>query len=121
MSKTPKEMVHEARTRITEVHVDDVHKTLPENSVIIDVREPGEYLAGHLPGAVNIPRGVLEFQIAGYLGERDQPGPIFLYCRSGGRGALATDVMQQMGYQEVSNMSGGFEAWTKAGLPVTET
>ncbi len=121
MSKTPKEMVHEARARITEVHVDDVHKKLPDNPVIIDVREPGEYLAGHLPGAVNIPRGVLEFQITGYLQERDQAGQIFLYCRSGGRGALASDVMQQMGYQDVCNISGGFEAWKKAGLPVTET
>jgi len=121
MTKTPKEMVHEARARITEVHVDDVHKILPENPVIVDVREPGEYLAGHLPGAVNIPRGVLEFQITGYLQERDQAGPVFLYCRSGGRGALSTDVLQQMGYEEACNMSGGFEAWTRAGLPVTET
>ena len=121
MSTTPEKMVHEARARITEVHVDDVHKALPENPVIIDVREPGEYLAGHLPGAVNIPRGVLEFRLPGYLQERDQPGTIYIYCRSSGRGVLATDVMQQMGFRDVCHMSGGFEAWKKAGLPVTET
>jgi rhodanese-related sulfurtransferase len=121
MSKTPKEMVEEAKARITEVHVDDVHRQLPEQPIIIDVREPGEYLAGHLPGAVNIPRGVLEFQIAGYLQERDQTGPIILYCRSGGRSALATDALQQLGYEDVRNMAGGFHAWKTAGLPVTET
>lgn len=121
MSKTPKELVDEARARITEVHVDDVHKVLPERPVVIDVREPGEYLAGHLPGAVNIPRGVLEFRLPGYLEERDQPGMIYIYCGSSGRGILATDVIQQLGYKDVCHMIGGFEAWKTAGLPVTET
>lgn len=121
MTKTPKEMVENAKSRIRQIHVDDLHRALPSQPVILDVREPNEYLAGHIPGAVNIPRGVLEFNVSGYLQERDQPGMVYLYCRSGGRGALAADTMQELGYGEVCSVEGGFEAWKNAGLPVTTT
>ncbi|MFC6840504.1 rhodanese-like domain-containing protein [Xanthomonas theicola] len=85
---------------------------------IIDVREPGEFATGHLPDAINIPRGILEFRLDAdpALARRDQP--ILLYCASGGRATLAALSLQQLGYSAVHPLSGGFLGWTAAGGPV---
>ncbi|MBN8482809.1 MAG: sulfurtransferase [Xanthomonadales bacterium] len=95
--------------------------------VLIDVREPHEYAAGHLPGAINLPRGVLEFQVDAHpamacatspaLAERSRP--LVVYCLTGGRSALAAESLQRLGFTEVESLAGGFAAWRDAGLPVT--
>jgi rhodanese-related sulfurtransferase len=85
---------------------------------IIDVREPEEYAAGCLPGAINIPRGVLEFRIDGHpqvQGRRD--AEVILYCQSGGRSALAAESLAKLGYTGVVSLAGGYKAWFDAGLP----
>ena len=84
--------------------------------VFIDVREESETRMGYIPGAILIPRGLLEFRIASSVA--DQNTKIVIYCKSGGRGSLATYTLKKMGYTNVINMDGGFTAWTDAGYPI---
>ncbi|MDP8221812.1 MAG: rhodanese-like domain-containing protein [Candidatus Lernaella stagnicola] len=85
-------------------------------AVILDVREAKEFKAGHIPGAINIPRGVLEFKIADKIA--DTATPILVYCKKGGRGCLCCVQLMKMGYSAVTNLDGGWEAWEKAEYPV---
>jgi rhodanese-related sulfurtransferase len=86
--------------------------------IIIDVREPSEYSAGYIPGAVSIPRGLLEFKI-GKEEVWDEAGmyipaktdSLVLYCRTGGRSALAVRTLLELGYQNVISLQGGWEEW----------
>jgi rhodanese-related sulfurtransferase len=74
---------------------------------------------GHLKGAINIPRGLLEFKIGAHPDfQQQQQASILVYCQTGGRSALATQVLNQLGYAQAVSMAGGFNAWTEAGLPV---
>ncbi|MDP8225784.1 MAG: rhodanese-like domain-containing protein [Candidatus Lernaella stagnicola] len=87
---------------------------------IIDVREPGEVAEGHLPGAVNIPRGVLEFKIGAKLADVPKDAPILLYCKHGARGGLSAGALKMIGYTNVTNMDGGFDVWAEKGMPSTK-
>jgi len=126
MSRTVEELVAEARSRIREVSPMQLAQMLGGDLALIDVREPDEFAQGHLPGAVNLPRGVLEFQIHAHpalTGAADaalaQPArPLVLYCRTGGRSALAADSVRQLGFSQVCSLAGGFQAWCNAGLSV---
>ena len=84
--------------------------------ILLDVRDSAEFDAGHLPKAMNISRGLLEFKIGRII--PDKNANIILYCRTGARSALATVVLQEMGYTNAKNMQGAFKAWGEAGLPV---
>ena len=128
MPKSPAELVAEARARITEVSVEALAVEAPGSYVLIDVREPGEFATAHIAGAIPIPRGVLEFQVEANpaiacvtepaLALREQP--IVLYCRTGGRSALAAESLQKLGFTRVRSLAGGITAWTAAGKPVTQ-
>ena len=89
----------------------------PCKRVILDVREYDEYAAGHLPGAINIPRGVLEFKIGMVPEAADKNAPILLYCRTSGRAALSAVQLQRIGYGDVISMAGGYEQWEKENRP----
>lgn len=117
MAFTPHDLVLEAKSQIKEVGTADA-QALMTRRTIIDVREYDEFAAGHLPGAINIPRGVLEFKI-GTVGEcADKAKPYLIYCRTSGRAALSTVQLQKLGYSDVISMAGGFEAWAKEDRPV---
>ncbi|MFA6053382.1 MAG: rhodanese-like domain-containing protein [Methylobacter sp.] len=91
-------------------------KNALETSLILDVREPAEYATGHLPGAFNIPRGVLEFKIGSHPDFQDkQDAHIIVYCQTGGRSALATEALNKMGFNNAVSMAGGFKAWIESG------
>ncbi|WP_082218527.1 rhodanese-like domain-containing protein, partial [Geobacillus sp. ZGt-1] len=77
-----------------------------ESLHIIDVREPGEVAAGKIPGAVNIPLGLIEFR----MHELDKNEEYILVCRSGGRSGRAAEFLDSRGYR-VINMTGGMLAW----------
>lgn len=114
MAMTGHQLVTEARSEIGEIDVDSVkQKIAAGNTVVIDVRELDEFNAGALPKAINIPRGVLEFKIGSVEQLGDKNTEVLLYCRTGGRSALATRAMLQLGYQNARSMAGGYEAWTK--------
>lgn len=83
----------------------------------LDVREPQEYNLGRLPGAVHVPRGMLEVKVEALIA-RD--ANIVVYCAGGGRSALAADTLHQMGYTNVSSLQGGFRDWAMSGGVVDE-
>jgi rhodanese-related sulfurtransferase len=117
MSLTAMDLVALAKQVIQEIDPLAV-KTNLANYLILDVREPAEYSAGHLPNAVNIPRGVLEFKINNHANFQNKQADIVVYCQSGGRAALATEALQKLGYQKVVSMAGGFAAWQASGNSV---
>lgn len=118
--KTAHDLVMAAKGRIQEISVDAAEQAIREAQVLIDVREADEYAAGHLPGAVHISRGMLEFKLSNNpeLGARDLA--IVLYCKTSGRAALAACALHDMGYLNVQSISGGFDAWAAAGKPVVK-
>lgn len=114
------------KKQINEVSVDDLKDGLPENALIIDVREPGEVQQGMVSGAVNIPRGVLEFKLFGHdcvdgLCDEDLFNkPVYLYCASGGRSACCAHTLQQLGFENVYSVNGGFKKWVESGGDCTQ-
>ena len=84
--------------------------------VFLDVREPKEFKAGHIPGAINIPRGLAEFKIEKQIPDKNTK--IIIYCKTGGRACLSAANLKKMGYKNITNITGGWEAWNKAGYPV---
>ncbi len=114
---TPQQLVAEARAQIREVDCAGAAQTLSAGTLCIDVRESSEHEAEKLPGAVSIPRGVLEFRIADLPGAVGKGTELLLYCKTGGRSALAALNLQRMGYRNVVSLAGGIEAWRAQGLP----
>lgn len=118
MTPTVMDLVAQAKQHIVEIDVDAAKQTL-DTSLILDVRELTEYAAGHLPGAFNIPRGVLEFKIGSHPDFQDkQDAHIIVYCQSGGRSALATEALNKIGFSNAVSMAGGYKAWTENGNEV---
>ncbi|HSD54959.1 MAG TPA: rhodanese-like domain-containing protein [Burkholderiales bacterium] len=94
-----------------------------EAGVIVDVREPDEYADGYVPGAVNVPRGLIEFTIWEHIGFPDKTDlnkKVTLYCKTGGRCTLAAKSLQDLGLTNVTAVVMLFEDWKKAGYPVTK-
>ncbi len=117
--KSGMDLINDAKTRIDEVEASEV-KTMVQSgtsAVLLDVREPNEWNLGHIPGAIHIPRGTLETKVEQMV-PRDRE--VVIYCAGGNRSALAADTMQQMGYEKVSSMAGGWRAWTDVGGPVED-
>jgi molybdopterin/thiamine biosynthesis adenylyltransferase/rhodanese-related sulfurtransferase len=81
---------------------------------VVDVRERDEFVQGHVPDAVFIPRGYLELQIEQH--QPDRHAPVVLYCAGGVRSALAARNLKEMGYKHVYSLIGGFNGWKNAGL-----
>jgi len=114
---TADELVTEAKKSICEVSVSEAKALLDKGGYIfLDCREPKEFKMGHVPGAINIPRGLLEFKIAKKVPDKNTK--ILMYCKKGGRGCLASCTLCRMGYKNVKNINGGWMAWEKAGYPV---
>lgn len=121
---TAAEMVAAAKTRIKNLSVDEVAAARESGEpVLVDIREPNEIAtSGVIPGAVQAPRGMLEFYADPtspyHRPEFETDRQIILYCASGGRSALATDMLQTLGYRSIAHLDGGFKAWQAAGQPV---
>ena len=116
MAVTPHELVIEAKSQIKEVTTGEAQQLLGKRT-IIDVREYDEFAAGHLPGAINIPRGVLEFKIGMVPECANKNGAFLLYCRTSGRAALSAVQLQKIGYVDVLSVAGGFELWNNESRP----
>lgn len=87
-----------------------------QNAVVLDVREPGEYEAGHLLNAKLIPLGKLKERVGELEKYKDQP--IVVVCRSGNRSGTACFILGKQGFVQAYNLSGGVQAWQKASLPL---
>ena len=114
--KTAQDLVAEAKKHIIEVSVADAAPAIQAAALLIDVREPAEYQQGHLAGAINIPRGLLEFKMGGTPELESRDLAIVLYCKTSGRAALSAAALQQMGYVNLTSIAGGYDAWVEAGL-----
>jgi hydroxyacylglutathione hydrolase len=100
---------------IPQVTVDDIAESIKHNAVtLVDVRNSAEWAGGHIEGARHIPLGYL----ADRLAEIPRDKPIVLQCAGGMRSAIGTSVLSAAGLDRVSNLTGGFGAWAKRGLPV---
>ena len=123
-----KELVAEARGRVREVSPSDVKAALDggEELVVLDVREPHEFAQGHLPGAINVPRGVLELKadadspVADPAIAQKRDARVVTYCvkAPGARSLFAADTLATMGFTNVAAMTAGLKGWTEAGLPL---
>jgi rhodanese-related sulfurtransferase len=116
--KTAHDLVAEAKSETREITLEQVDEAIRNADVVIDVREADEYALGHLPGAVHMSRGLLEFKISASpeLAARDLN--IVLYCKTSGRAALAAVQLRAMGYLNVLSIAGGFDAWVASGRPI---
>jgi rhodanese-related sulfurtransferase len=103
---------------LTTVTVRDLFAAIGQDPAptVLDVREPDEYAAGHVQGALLMPLArTVEMALAAEL-PKDQP--VYVFCRSGNRSLQAAQALVAAGYQDVRNVDGGILAWTAAGLPV---
>jgi adenylyltransferase/sulfurtransferase len=117
MSASTDQIITRAREGIREASAREVHAWLKQEKdpVVVDVREREEFIEGHLPDAINIPRGFLELRIENVAHDRDTP--IVVCCGSGVLSALAAKTLMLMGYKNVVSMSDGYRGWSEAGLP----
>jgi rhodanese-related sulfurtransferase len=96
---------------------------LNRGAVLVDVREPGEFAAGHAPGAIHLPLGDIRARAAGAvdaLALPDTVQEVLLICRSGMRSRMAQDVLSKDARRRYVNVQGGMGAWVANGLPVAK-
>ncbi|MBK7616554.1 MAG: sulfurtransferase [Burkholderiales bacterium] len=118
--KTAHDLVVAAKGQIQEVPLDQAEQAVREADVLLDVREADEFSAGHLPGAIHVSRGLLEFKLSSTEALSARDLNVVLYCKTSGRAALAAAVMHEMGYLQVRSIAGGFDAWAASGRPVAK-
>jgi len=113
-------LVDDAKSRIREVTVEDTQARLKQNTQakLIDVREDNEFAAAHATGATHLGKGIIERDIETAVPDKDTE--LILYCGGGYRSALASDVLQKMGYTNIWSMAGGWKAWQEAGGEITK-
>lgn len=121
MLKSVPELIKEIKQNINEISVTELAEIIHSNpnTVLIDVRERGEFSESSIPQAVNFPRGVLESLLPTYPSVKDSEKPlealnehnIYLICRSGARSAFAAESLQRLGFDKVYSVAGGMMEW----------
>ncbi|MCS6286598.1 MAG: rhodanese-like domain-containing protein [Nitrospira sp.] len=114
--------IQAAQKQVKTIGMEEYRKLVesPGDALLVDVREPGEFAAGHVPGAVNIPRGVLEFQIwkqVGFPAGLDVNRTVILQCQSGNRASLAAQTLSDLGFTNTTAVVMSLDEWQKAGNP----
>lgn len=121
-----RELVSVTQGSIKQCDCNALEQAIIHSAIVIDIREESEVLLGMVPSAMHIPRGVLEMEITSHnkVKHSENPlaelasGPIYLYCRSGARSALAAKSLSEMGLQNVWSVAGGFNAWQDQGKAI---
>jgi rhodanese-related sulfurtransferase len=93
-----------------ETTIDQLAAALDQGARVVDVREPGEFREGHVPGATNVPMG----QLNARLGEIDRDRPVHVVCASGNRSSAIVDLLTAIGFDAI-NVAGGTSAWIRSG------
>ncbi|WP_333607638.1 rhodanese-like domain-containing protein [Arsukibacterium sp.] len=108
-------LVAAAKAEVKEISIDEL---LEHNQpfVLLDIREDNEWARGHLPEAMHLGKGIIERDIEQVVADKKQK--IVLYCGGGYRSALSAQTLQQMGYQQVLSLAGGYREWLDRGLAV---
>jgi rhodanese-related sulfurtransferase len=117
------QLVAKTKSQITTVKMPEFKTAFDQKSLglLIDVRNENEFEDGYIPGAVNVPRGLIEFRIwklVGFPDKTNMNAKMTLYCASGGRCALATKSLQDLGFTNVTSVDMKYDDWVKAGYPV---
>lgn len=104
-------LVGEAKKEILEISSDELKKLRQsgDDLVVIDVREREDAAKGAIPGAVNVPRGMLEHNIDQVTTDKDKK--LVLYCGGGSRSALAAASLKKMGFKNAISLAGGYRGW----------
>jgi molybdopterin/thiamine biosynthesis adenylyltransferase/rhodanese-related sulfurtransferase len=112
-----RDLLAQVKTEIDEVDASRARELLdaPEPPIFVDVRESDEWDEGHVPGAVHVARGFLESRIEGVAPDHAQP--IVVYCAGGSRSAFAAKSLQELGYENVVSLAGGYTDWKRNGNP----
>lgn len=119
MTVTANQLLEEARLSVGELSPEEAKSGLDNHQldVLLDVREPGEWEAGHVPEAIHVPRGLLEWKADPTSPAHDPRlagARIAVICASGGRSLLAAKTLRDMGYEQVFSVAGGMKAWGSA-------
>jgi len=118
-------LIKEARKNVGEMPAKQLKTLLDEGEdvIVLDVRESEQRAEGDIPydefnkeNFIAITRGNLEWKVAKKI--KDPDALIVTFCRSGGRGALAAEVLRKMGYKNATTLKGGLKGWVRAGYPV---
>lgn len=110
-------LVNAAKKQIKEITIDEMLQH-NEPYVLLDIREDHEWQNGHLPEAMHLGKGIIERDIEQTVADKKQK--IVLYCGGGFRSALSAQTLQQMGYQQVLSLAGGYREWCERQLPVVK-
>jgi molybdopterin/thiamine biosynthesis adenylyltransferase/rhodanese-related sulfurtransferase len=117
MSTSKAELLRQLKSRIDEVDPSVVREQVSNGAVVIDVRENEEFGAGHIPGAMHVPRSYLESRIEAAVPDRSQH--LVLYCASGNRSLYAArTLLDDLGYEHVESMTGGITLWKDRGYEI---
>lgn len=121
--KKATDLVAQAKSRVENLDPASVEREIAGGALLVDLREPGEIAeSGRIAGSVHVPRGMLEFRAdptSPYHQEGLEPQRrVILHCATGGRSALAAVALEEMGYENVAHLDGGFKGWVAAGRPV---
>jgi len=100
---------------VRDVEPDQLESVLSEQALLLDVRRPDEFAAGHVPGAVNVPHDQLASRLAELGVDRD--APVVVYCESGRRAGMATEVLLGAGFEDVRHLVGDMAGWRESGRP----
>jgi len=120
-----RQMVAKAKSEVRMIKMEEFKAAFDkkQTGLIIDVRDPDEFAEGHIPGAINLSRGLIEFRIwphVGFPAKTDLGTQMTLYCLRGSRCALAARSLRDLGFTNVTAVDMHFDAWVKAGHPVTK-
>jgi len=108
-----RDLLNAAKAEIREVSTAEAEEMIDGGATLLDVREADEFEQGAVPGSVFLPRGHLESQVEGRLG--DKAGPVVVMCAGGVRSAFAARTLGELGYTDVVSMAGGFNRWKDEG------
>jgi rhodanese-related sulfurtransferase len=114
MEMTAKDLVAEAKSEVSAISSQEylALRKKGERLTLLDVREQNEWDAGHIEGAVHLPRGLVEFKIAEIVPDKNTP--IIVQCATGGRSALCSQTLIKLGYTNVRNLEGGYIGYCEA-------
>ena len=128
MTKSFMDFLTDARQLVEEISVETAAEQMEAHGadlLLLDVREPDEVAKGHIPMALNVPRGLLEPKADLHFPNREprlenREQHIIVYCASGARSMLAAATLRQMGFSNVQSMAGGIAAWQSEGRDIVQ-
>jgi rhodanese-related sulfurtransferase len=111
-------LVNNAKSRIQEINIEQYKQMVASKDphLLIDIREESEWASGHVAGAMQLGKGIIERDIETKVPRKDTK--LVLYCGGGFRSALSADALRQMGYSNAISLDGGWRALQNSGLPI---